>query len=451
MSVEFPDESQYSRDANEFVRCICRGYAGWRRDEWAYSPLFIWGKFPKSNAANCAEEKRPARQSFDARWNQWRVSRTKFERQLSEWRLPMGWTLVDVEFTGRAKERVLRVTLEKNAEGRAKLKAAIEAGAEELPERLAEGKLSIEQLSGITHEDCAEFSRDFGVLLDMEDLVPGAEYTLEASSPGLDRKLTRPEEFQEFCGQPGKGSNLRAHPQQSPLAGQTGSRRREFDRARSFRGAAEQQEPEDWRRYRGDRTEQRGEGAVDSGDLTRLRHRKLSVIAYDCGRAEAQPFNTRNITCGIPSSRSTQRAANSMASALYQSIELLSREKGIEPQIVVGAVEEAIALATRKYYKTQENMRGELNKETGEITAYIYKTVVPDEEQVEDPVNQITLAEANELAPGSKSAARSAYIATPARWAALPRNWPSRSSSRKYVKQSATRFSRNMRIAKRKY
>jgi N utilization substance protein A len=87
-------------------------------------------------------------------------------------------------------------------------------------------------------------------------------------------------------------------------------------------------------------------------------------------------------------------------SVLYQSIELLSREKGIEPGIVVGAVEEAIALATRKYYKTQENMRGELNKETGEITAYIYKTVVADAEQVEDPLNQITLEEANELAPG---------------------------------------------------
>ena len=89
-----------------------------------------------------------------------------------------------------------------------------------------------------------------------------------------------------------------------------------------------------------------------------------------------------------------------MSSALYQSIELLSREKGIEPQIVVGAVEEAIALATRKYYKTQENMRGELNKETGEITAYVYKTVVADPDQIEDPVNEITLEEANELAPG---------------------------------------------------
>ncbi len=87
-------------------------------------------------------------------------------------------------------------------------------------------------------------------------------------------------------------------------------------------------------------------------------------------------------------------------SALYQSIEFLSQEKGIDPAIVVGAVEEAIALATRKYYKTQENMRGELNKETGEITAYIYKTVVADEEQIEDPVNQITLAEASQLAPG---------------------------------------------------
>jgi N utilization substance protein A len=91
-----------------------------------------------------------------------------------------------------------------------------------------------------------------------------------------------------------------------------------------------------------------------------------------------------------------------MSSILYQSIELLSQEKGIEPGIVVSAVEEAIALATRKFYKTQENMRGELNKETGEITAYIYKTVVADADQVEDPLNEITLKEANALAPGAE-------------------------------------------------
>ena len=120
-----------------------------------------------------------------------------------------GLDVVEIEFVGPAKERTLRVYLEKNAEGRAKLKAAIEAGAagegnELLPERLIQetraGILNVEQLSGVTHEDCTAFSRDFGVLLDVEDLVPGAEYTLEASSPGLDRKLTRPEDFVRFAG-----------------------------------------------------------------------------------------------------------------------------------------------------------------------------------------------------------------------------------------------------------
>ncbi len=112
--------------------------------------------------------------------------------------------------------------------------------------------------------------------------------------------------------------------------------------------------------------------------------------------------------CDLPSNTSTETGASrkrsreskqSMASVLYQSIELLSQEKSIDPAIVVGAVEEAIALATRKYYKTQENMRGELNKETGQILAYIYKTVVADDEPIEDPLNQITLTEAKELAP----------------------------------------------------
>src|SRR6202044_632714 len=80
-----------------------------------------------------------------------------------------------------------------------------------------------------------------------------------------------------------------------------------------------------------------------------------------------------------------------MASVLYQSIETLSRDKGIEPEVVVGAVEDAIALATRKYYKTQENMRAEMDKETGEIRAYVFKTVVE--------INQMTLEQARELAP----------------------------------------------------
>jgi ribosome maturation factor RimP len=112
-----------------------------------------------------------------------------------------GLDVVDIEFVGPAKERTLRVFLEKNFEGRAQLKARLAEGHEEDgPKGLREGRLSVEQLSGVTHEDCVAFSRDFGVLLDVEDLVPGAEYTLEASSPGLDRKLKRPEEFDRFAG-----------------------------------------------------------------------------------------------------------------------------------------------------------------------------------------------------------------------------------------------------------
>jgi ribosome maturation factor RimP len=112
-----------------------------------------------------------------------------------------GLDVVDLEFVGPAKERTLRVYLEKNAEGRAQLKASLAEGQnQDSPTGLREGRLSIEQLSGVTHEDCAAFSRDFGVLLDVEDLVSGASYTLEASSPGLDRKLSRPEDFDRFAG-----------------------------------------------------------------------------------------------------------------------------------------------------------------------------------------------------------------------------------------------------------
>ena len=88
-----------------------------------------------------------------------------------------------------------------------------------------------------------------------------------------------------------------------------------------------------------------------------------------------------------------------MASQLYQQIEGLSREKGIDPQIVVGAVEDAIAVATRKFYKSQENMRGEFDRESGAIRAYAVKSVVETAEQVEDPNLQMTLDEAKKIDP----------------------------------------------------
>src|SRR5580692_11337265 len=91
-----------------------------------------------------------------------------------------------------------------------------------------------------------------------------------------------------------------------------------------------------------------------------------------------------------------------MASELYNTIDALSREKGIDPQIVVTAVEDAIVVATRKYYKTQENLRAQLDKDTGKIRAYAVKTVVEVPEQVEDPLLQVTLDDARKLDPSAE-------------------------------------------------
>jgi ribosome maturation factor RimP len=85
-----------------------------------------------------------------------------------------GLEIVEVEFLGGGKARMLRVFLDKPAAGN-------------------------DPLAGVTHEDCANFSREFGTILDVEDVMPGS-YTLEVSSPGLDRKLVKAADFTRFTG-----------------------------------------------------------------------------------------------------------------------------------------------------------------------------------------------------------------------------------------------------------
>ncbi|MGB8065612.1 MAG: ribosome maturation factor RimP [Candidatus Sulfotelmatobacter sp.] len=85
-----------------------------------------------------------------------------------------GLEVVEVELLGGGKARMLRVFLDKPAAG-------------------------IDPLAGVTHEDCANFSREFGTILDVEDVMPGS-YTLEVSSPGLDRKLVKAADFTRFTG-----------------------------------------------------------------------------------------------------------------------------------------------------------------------------------------------------------------------------------------------------------
>lgn len=58
----------------------------------------------------------------------------------------------------------------------------------------------IDKPNGVTHEDCADFSREVGTILDVEDAVPGGSYLLEVSSPGLDRKLLKRSDYERFQG-----------------------------------------------------------------------------------------------------------------------------------------------------------------------------------------------------------------------------------------------------------
>jgi ribosome maturation factor RimP len=118
-----------------------------------------------------------------------------------------GLEVVELEYVSAAKQRALRVFVEKNATERARLaEAARIAGeteaAEEglIPASVVTGALSMDQLAWVTHEDCEQFSVDFGTLVDVEDLVPGAEYTLEVSSPGLERKLFNRADYERFRG-----------------------------------------------------------------------------------------------------------------------------------------------------------------------------------------------------------------------------------------------------------
>ena len=61
-------------------------------------------------------------------------------------------------------------------------------------------RIVIDKPEGVTHEDCANISREVGTILDVEDAVPGGSYLLEVSSPGLDRKLVRPADYERFMG-----------------------------------------------------------------------------------------------------------------------------------------------------------------------------------------------------------------------------------------------------------
>jgi len=85
-----------------------------------------------------------------------------------------------------------------------------------------------------------------------------------------------------------------------------------------------------------------------------------------------------------------------MASLLYQTIEQISREKHIEPEIIVAAIEDAMVVAARKYYRTEEDLRSRFNPESGQVDVYSVHTVV---EEVTDPLREISLGDAKKRQP----------------------------------------------------
>jgi N utilization substance protein A len=83
-----------------------------------------------------------------------------------------------------------------------------------------------------------------------------------------------------------------------------------------------------------------------------------------------------------------------MSNPLQQTIEALAKEKGIEPDVVISAIEEAVATASRKYYKTGENLKTRFNLETGQVDLFALKTVV---EEVTTPAIEISINEARDM------------------------------------------------------
>ena len=109
--------------------------------------------------------------------------------------------------------------------------------------------------------------------------------------------------------------------------------------------------------------------------------------------------------------------------SIFQSIEILSKEKGIDSQIVLDAVKDAMLIAARKHFRTNEDYVADIDEKSGSLKLFAVKKVV---EEVADPAKEMLLRDALNLIPRPKSAAMCGFRLPPTRWAAFPRRPPSR-------------------------
>jgi ribosome maturation factor RimP len=171
------------------------------------SPLFFWARKPRS--LRCG----PVAKQIHLEVAKMALSLEQIRRTADRVAASHGLDVVEIEYLGGSKQRILRVFIEQNAEQRARRAEAAVAGpadgpvAEEeqsLLQHLRGEGVALDQLAWITHADCERFSKDFGTVIDVEELVPADNYTLEVSSPGLDRKLATRADYERFQASPVK-------------------------------------------------------------------------------------------------------------------------------------------------------------------------------------------------------------------------------------------------------
>ncbi len=102
---------------------------------------------------------------------------------------PEGIEIVDVQLLGAGRGRLLRIFIDRFAGS---------------PRPGSGGGAAEDRPLGVSHADCEFISHQVGTILDIEDVIPGDSYTLEVSSPGLERKLSKPKDFERFVGQKAK-------------------------------------------------------------------------------------------------------------------------------------------------------------------------------------------------------------------------------------------------------
>jgi ribosome maturation factor RimP len=114
-----------------------------------------------------------------------------------------GIEIVDVQMLGGGGARLLRIYIDRPAGSIGRPSGTEPSGSsiEQPAEAVGQTPAAAERPGGVTLADCEFISQNVGTILDVEDVIPGQRYTLEVSSPGVERKLTKPRDFERFVGQ----------------------------------------------------------------------------------------------------------------------------------------------------------------------------------------------------------------------------------------------------------